>query len=100
MTFRLGMIIGGAVGYVLGTRAGEERYAQIQQAYRKLKGSEPAQKVGAEVRDLVNEAGETLETKATDSVSRVTGKVRSEQSQTTQTGTGGTRAEPRTLPPT
>ena len=30
MRFRLGLIIGGAVGYVLGARAGRERYEDIK----------------------------------------------------------------------
>jgi hypothetical protein len=30
MRFRAGLVIGGAAGYVLGTRAGRERYEQIK----------------------------------------------------------------------
>ena len=30
MRFRLGMIVGGAIGYVLGARAGRARYVQIK----------------------------------------------------------------------
>lgn len=30
MRFRLGMLVGGAIGYVLGARAGRERYEQIK----------------------------------------------------------------------
>lgn len=29
MRFRLGLIIGGAIGYVLGTRAGRERFEEL-----------------------------------------------------------------------
>lgn len=31
MRFRLGLLVGGAIGYVLGARAGRERYEQIRQ---------------------------------------------------------------------
>lgn len=30
MRFRLGMVVGGAIGYVLGARAGRARYEQIK----------------------------------------------------------------------
>ncbi|MDX1448383.1 MAG: YtxH domain-containing protein [Acidimicrobiia bacterium] len=30
MRFRLGMVVGGAIGYVLGARAGRPRYEQIK----------------------------------------------------------------------
>jgi membrane protein DedA with SNARE-associated domain len=30
MSFRTGMLVGGAIGYVLGARAGRERYEQIK----------------------------------------------------------------------
>lgn len=37
MRFRLGLIVGGAIGYVLGARAGRERYEQIVRGYRRLR---------------------------------------------------------------
>jgi len=41
MRFRAGLIVGGAVGYVLGARAGRQRYEQIANAARRLR-SHPA----------------------------------------------------------
>lgn len=40
MRFRLGMMVGGAIGYVLGARAGRERYEQIQRGYHKFRESQ------------------------------------------------------------
>ena len=37
MKFRTGLIVGIAVGYVAGTKAGRERYEQIVAFYNKLK---------------------------------------------------------------
>lgn len=37
MRFRAGLIIGGAIGYVLGARAGRDRYQQIANASRQLR---------------------------------------------------------------
>ena len=52
MKFRTTFIMGAAVGYVLGTKAGRERYEQIMQATRRL-GENPK----------VQEAAETLRSK-------------------------------------
>lgn len=38
MRFRAGLIVGGAIGYVLGARAGRERYEQIVRKTRELRG--------------------------------------------------------------
>lgn len=38
MRFRIGLIIGGGLGYVLGARAGRERYEQIVRAWRRMRG--------------------------------------------------------------
>ncbi|RLE16608.1 MAG: YtxH domain-containing protein [Actinobacteria bacterium] len=40
MKFRLGLIIGLAVGFLLGARAGRERYEQIVTAYKSVRSNE------------------------------------------------------------
>lgn len=47
MRFRTGLIIGAAVGYYLGTRAGRERYDQIQAGLRSLADGAFGEKVRA-----------------------------------------------------
>ena len=51
--FRFGLAIGLAAGYVLGTRAGRERYAQIERAARSIWGSAPAVRAREEVSSAV-----------------------------------------------
>ncbi len=46
MKFRLGIIIGIAIGFVLGARAGRERYEQIIAASKKLRSNEQVHQTG------------------------------------------------------
>jgi hypothetical protein len=48
MKGKIAFVIGAAVGYVLGTRAGRERYAQIKRGAQQVWDTEPVQRgVGA-----------------------------------------------------
>lgn len=40
MRFRLGVVVGFGAGYYLGTRAGRERYEDINRMLRKVRGSD------------------------------------------------------------
>ena len=53
--FRRGLVLGAGVGYVLGTKAGRERYEQLRSMWAKLTRSEPGQKVEATIRDTLGE---------------------------------------------
>jgi hypothetical protein len=90
MRFRLGLAVGFAAGYTLGARAGRERYDQIVSAFQTLKRSEPAQQLGAEVRDAASRASHLIEEKAAEGVSKVTDRVR---------GNGTTASMPGAAPP-
>jgi hypothetical protein len=92
MRFRLGLILGLAIGYVLGARAGQERYEQIAAASRSLRRSQPAQQISTEVRKTASRAGDTIETKAAEGVAKVTDMVRN--------GEEAPRGSQSTLPPT
>jgi hypothetical protein len=76
MRLRLGLLLGTAIGYVLGAKAGRERYEQIMSGWRSFKGSEPAQQISAEVREVAQRASHQIETKAAEGVSKVTELVR------------------------
>lgn len=59
MRFRAGMVIGGAVGYVLGARAGRERYEQIKRSAARMRTHPAVAQVfeqGTGVSDLVRKA--------------------------------------------
>jgi hypothetical protein len=56
MKLKIGLIIGFAVGYLMGSKAGRYRYDQIMKTLGKIVQSEPAQKARAEAAKLVDEA--------------------------------------------
>lgn len=76
LRFRLGLFLGLGIGYILGTRAGRERYVQIESWIRDLKRSEPAQQISGEVRDAASRASDKFEAKASEQVGKVTQMVR------------------------
>jgi hypothetical protein len=78
MKFRFGLIIGLAIGYVLGTRAGYERYQQIQSTWRSVRRSDPAQRLGSEVRDFADRASSRIEQKASRGVDQLSDQLRSD----------------------
>ena len=56
MRFRTGLLLGAGAGYVLGTRAGRERYEQIVDQWNKLTGSPQVQKATERTRQLADKA--------------------------------------------
>lgn len=87
MKFRFGLIVGLAAGYVLGARAGYERYQEIQSKWRQLRSSEPAQRFTTEVREFADRAGTRLEQTATRGADQLGDKLNS--SETSGSGASG-----------
>ena len=56
MGFKLGLLAGAAAGYVLGSRAGRERYVQIRDAVDTLMGSQTARHLEDGLRDAWDSA--------------------------------------------
>ncbi len=79
LRFRLGLIVGFAIGYVLGTRAGHERYEQLRELWQQVRSSKPAQQIGSEVSTAKARAWESVEERAADGLARVTAKARSRE---------------------
>jgi hypothetical protein len=56
MRFRSGLIVGLGVGYVLGARAGRERYEQLLAMWERVRGDEHVATVLTKVADVTADA--------------------------------------------
>ena len=79
MRMRIGFAIGAGVGYILGTRAGRERYEQIKQAAKRVfenpKVKNTAGRVQAQAVHLGNQARHMVQEKAGTLAEKVGGKL-------------------------
>ena len=96
MRMRLGLLIGFGAGYVLGAKAGQERYEEIRDGFNQLMGTEPAQQLQAEVRDAAERAGSLIEEKTSEGIAKVSDKVNEKVG--SDSGNGSPSSV--TLPPT
>ena len=105
MRFKSGFLVGLSAGYVLGAKAGEERYQQIVDATSKLRENPGVQRLTGEVNKTVNvskdrvaetaaakadQAKEAVSTKADQAKEAVSSKV-GDSSTSTSSSTTGTR---------
>ncbi|MET0296275.1 MAG: hypothetical protein ABW024_02650 [Microbacterium sp.] len=72
MRGKAGLVIGLAAGYVLGTRAGRERYEQIKTQWLKVWNADPVQKQVVKVKDLAKSTAMALPSTLWDSAVKVT----------------------------
>jgi hypothetical protein len=75
MRGRLGLVLGLGAGYVLGAKAGQQRYEEIRDGFNKLMGTEQAQQLQTQVRTAAEKAGQVIEEKASDGVAKVSEMV-------------------------
>jgi hypothetical protein len=94
MRFKSGFLVGLGAGYVLGTRAGQERYEQIVGAAKQLRENPGVQRLTGEVNKTVSlgkdRVAETAAAKAGQAKETVTSKVSGSDS----SGSGTTAASP------
>jgi|SRR5689334_7752853 hypothetical protein len=57
MAFKTGLVVGFGAGYVLGTRAGRERYEQIRQGWQQLTASPTVQRAVGKTTGLAGQQG-------------------------------------------
>ncbi|HEX2051386.1 MAG TPA: hypothetical protein VHJ34_12270 [Actinomycetota bacterium] len=76
MRMRLGFLIGFGAGYVLGAKAGTERYEQLKRLYENVVSSPQFKEASGKARGAVGTGLEQAKEVASEGVSKVSGKVR------------------------
>lgn len=77
MGMKAGLVIGFGAGYVLGSRAGRQRYEQIQAWWSRVSGSPAVQKAADNAKSLAGDAGRKGLEAVQGGVSKVSGAVKS-----------------------
>lgn len=72
MKGKAGLVVGLAIGYVLGTRAGRERYEQIKTQWLKVWNTEPVQTQVGKVKDFAKSQAMALPSTLWESAVKVT----------------------------
>ncbi|MCU1675156.1 MAG: hypothetical protein JWN77_3269 [Frankiales bacterium] len=75
MIRKLTLAAGFGAGYVLGAKAGKERYTQIESKFRELAGMPAVQDVTSNIADTASTIGDKAKTAVNDKVSAVNDKV-------------------------
>jgi hypothetical protein len=83
---KMTMLVSGGVGYVLGARAGRERYEQIRSMALKVKGNPTVQATASKAADAAKEAAPVVK----DKVSDAAGAAKEKLSGSDDSSTNGT----------
>ena len=82
MRGRLGMFVGFGAGYVLGAKAGRERYEQLSRLYENLLKSPAFNKASGKAKEAVGAGVHQAKDLASEGVSKVTEAVKDKRSGT------------------
>jgi len=74
---RLPLLIAGGIGYVLGTKAGRERYEQMRSTFDKVKNDPRVQEKTQQAADLAKEKAPVVKEKVAEATDKATSKVKS-----------------------
>ena len=80
MRGRLGLFLGFGAGYVLGAKAGTERYEQLRRLYDNLLASPGFQRASGKAKDAVGSGLGQAKDKASEGVNKVTDAVKERRS--------------------
>lgn len=80
MRGRLGLFMGFGAGYVLGAKAGTQRYEQLRRLYENLLASPTFRSASSKAKDAVGTGFEQAKDKASDGVSKVSEVVKDRRS--------------------
>lgn len=73
---RLPLLIAGGIGYVLGTKAGRERYEQIRGTFNKVKNDPRVQEKTQQAANLAKEKAPVVKDKVTEAADVASAKVK------------------------
>ena len=90
---KLPLLLAAGVGYVLGTKAGRERYEQIRSQAQRFAKDPRVQRTARQAADTVKEKAPVVKDKATEAASSAADKVGSSDSSSESTTAESTTAE-------
>ena len=76
MAFKTGFIVGAAAGYVLGARAGRERYEQIVAAVKGFMGNDRVQSVTGKGKSYIDQATDKVRGTVGGAITDVSDRIR------------------------
>ena len=76
MRFKTGLTIGFAVGYVLGTKAGRERYEQIRSVWQRVAADDRVQDVTAKGKAIIDESADKARGAVSSTIAEASQKIR------------------------
>jgi hypothetical protein len=86
---KLLVLVAGGIGYVLGTKAGRERYEQLRGTFNKVKSDPRVQEKAHQAADFAAEKAPVLKDKVTEAA----GKAKPSSGSSDSQGSGGTVEE-------
>lgn len=96
---KLGILLGAGVGYVLGTRAGRERYEQIRQQVQRVWKDPRVQDKKEQAADAAKQKGAELQDKASQKVAESSSDTSGDAGDTSSTTTSSTTTTPTATSP-